>query len=309
MSSTRDQIYKEFKLLNSCSLTQDSSFSNRMLNFPSGICPKNIQKNRYDNVLPNENTRVRLHCPPDGETDYINANYMNDTRSVILTQAPKYNTFHLFWIMVIENNVGVITMLTPVTHGKAEKYWPDKNETLRFTDTHIQNEICISCESIRNVSLENDETLTISKLKICTGDHRSLIVFHIHVNSWPDHSIPSSSNIARYTINCIKSYLGIDKTLLIHCSAGIGRAGTLAALWKLNDNICTCTQGHCNCVIKTVHCLRKYRAGVVQTKEQYNLIYELVYQMDLDTTTTKINTEIPINMLYSGRKNILSLSC
>ena len=307
--SSRDKIYKEFKLLNSCSLTQQSSFSKLVLNFPTGLAPQNIQKNRYDNILPNENTRVRLHCPPDGETDYINANYMNDTKSVILTQAPKHNTFHLFWIMVIENNVGVITMLTPVTQGKAEKYWPDKNETLNFTDTNIQNKISITCESIRIISLENNEKLTVSRLKICTGDLKSLNVFHIHVNSWPDHSVPSNNNIASYTINCIKSYLGIDKTLVIHCSAGIGRAGTLATLWILNDNKCTCLKGHCNCVIKTVHYLRKYRAGVVQTKEQYNLIYELFYKMDLDTCILKTSTEMPITMLYSGRKNVLSLSC
>jgi len=91
--------------------------------FKTARLPKNSQKNRYDQILPNEKTRVKLTCtlsnhPQHKEpcNDYINANLINGKifglkHSYIATQAPLPCTFDDFWRMIWEHNCRVIIML------------------------------------------------------------------------------------------------------------------------------------------------------------------------------------------------------
>jgi len=44
--------------------------------FKTGQLSKNIKKNRYPKILPNEKTRVKLSDPKKEGNDYINANYI-----------------------------------------------------------------------------------------------------------------------------------------------------------------------------------------------------------------------------------------
>lgn len=72
---------------------------------PSAVHPLNKNKNRYPDVLPVEETRVRLS--PVGEipaSDYINANLVRSDEkfSAICSQAPLPHTFDDFWRMVWE---------------------------------------------------------------------------------------------------------------------------------------------------------------------------------------------------------------
>lgn len=80
--------------------------------FPSATHYLNYAKNRYANVLPVEDTRVKLqtdrfdanYCNETRASDFINANYItHGNRTVIATMAPLPNTFNDFWLMVWEN--------------------------------------------------------------------------------------------------------------------------------------------------------------------------------------------------------------
>ena len=73
--------------------------------FASAVHPNNTHKNRYYNILANEESRVRLAPLETGDEDYINANYVdgdipNSKRAYILTQAPLPQTTGDFWRMV-----------------------------------------------------------------------------------------------------------------------------------------------------------------------------------------------------------------
>lgn len=65
--------------------------------------------------------------------------------------------------------------------------------------------------------------------------------------------------------------------IAVHCSAGIGRTGTLLVLYFLIELV---TYQQANSlpvqasIFGTVRSVREQRAGSVQTLEQYNFIYE-----------------------------------
>jgi len=65
----------------------------------------------------------------------------------------------------------------------------------------------------------------------------------------------------------------------VHCSAGIGRTGTLIALHFLLQELLAQreqSQPFQASVFATVRNLREQRAGAVQTLEQYEFIYSFV---------------------------------
>ena len=67
---------------------------------------ENQSKNRYNNILPNENSRVKLTCQVNG-SDYINANHV---LGMIMTQGPLPNTQTEFWLTAFENNCQIVCL-------------------------------------------------------------------------------------------------------------------------------------------------------------------------------------------------------
>mmetsp|Transcript_18730 Transcript_18730/g.17857 ORF Transcript_18730/g.17857 Transcript_18730/m.17857 type:complete len:157 (+) Transcript_18730:391-861(+) len=79
------------------------------------------EKNRYGEILPFEHSRVKLSDQKEKKDNfyhYINASYINTSingekgkQALIAAMAPKENTIEDFWQMVIENKVGLISMV------------------------------------------------------------------------------------------------------------------------------------------------------------------------------------------------------
>ncbi|KAI8625851.1 hypothetical protein F5Y19DRAFT_239480 [Xylariaceae sp. FL1651] len=86
-------------------------------------------KNRYKDILPFEHARVRLTSHETGACDYINASYIQASRShkrYIAAQGPLPATFEDFWSVVWDQDVRVIVMLTAEEEGgqlKCHPYW------------------------------------------------------------------------------------------------------------------------------------------------------------------------------------------
>ncbi|KHJ84895.1 Protein-tyrosine phosphatase [Oesophagostomum dentatum] len=85
-------------------------------------CKSNEAKNRYDDVICIDGSRVVLKGrPPDN--NYIHANWvvMPDKCKYICTQGPLQETVTDFWHMIYSENSTVIVMLCAFEEGKNEK--------------------------------------------------------------------------------------------------------------------------------------------------------------------------------------------
>jgi protein tyrosine phosphatase len=101
MNSNSEEISIKNEFAKLCALTEQTSQSK------SASLHCNRHKNRYGDVLPNEDTQVKLTCL-DGITgsDYINANFVRGenpgSSCFICGQAPLPQTFEDFWRMIWE---------------------------------------------------------------------------------------------------------------------------------------------------------------------------------------------------------------
>ncbi|KAL6065169.1 protein-tyrosine-phosphatase, variant 2 [Balamuthia mandrillaris] len=182
----------------------------------------NIHKNRYGNVLPNPETRVKLQG--GRSSDYINANYVKGESQVyIACQAPLPNTFADFWRMIWEQHSYVIMMLTRLMEKervKAEKYWPTRGPLSRTrrpgtAESESGGEggwkqygsIAVRLERqhqhsakiiVREFSLRHDSSAEEQGLVDLTDleerqEQEIRRVVQIHYTGWPDFGRPKST--------------------------------------------------------------------------------------------------------------------
>jgi protein tyrosine phosphatase len=115
----------------------------------------------------------------------------------------------------------------------------------------------------------------------------SHVVTHYHYVSWPDFGVPSSPQPLLQLSRCLDQHRRpVGSPIVVHCKAGIGRSGTFCALdiasHRLRRLWCgrvrACAEGAAALVdlAALVLSLRQQRAGMVQTREQYRLVYEVV---------------------------------
>mmetsp|Transcript_29360 Transcript_29360/g.45371 ORF Transcript_29360/g.45371 Transcript_29360/m.45371 type:complete len:513 (-) Transcript_29360:43-1581(-) len=269
---------------------------------------KNTKKNRYNDVLPYDHTRVKLKIEEDASSsdpdppsdssssssstskkdspssdsatssdspsdsssaasssspnsaspsspnstsacallsaDYINASMIRGLLGYryIATQAPLPNTVADFWQMVWEQNTHTVVMLTRFVEGgktKAMRYWPSLRESftldsnfeivLRNERMHPSQHICV-----RNIVLR----------KLSEGVLQSRVITHLHYTEWPDYGLPQSTDGIRTLVH-LTDALSRDQRptghrssfheetyppIVVHCSAGIGRAGTFISI-------------------------------------------------------------------------------
>ena len=87
----------------------DSIFTTRDLSTAVALKQANAEKNRYRNVLPYDDYRVKLNqLPGDPFSDYINASYIDGyqiAREFIAAQGPTTNTVGDFWRMIWERDI------------------------------------------------------------------------------------------------------------------------------------------------------------------------------------------------------------
>lgn len=254
-------------------------------------------KNRYANVIPLPETRVFL-TPIDGyvNSDYINANYVTGPKSTknyyIACQAPMQNTVEDFWRMVWEQQSKVILMLTHLFENGGEKcvdYLPP-SEVLDchrlFGDFQI---------TLKNREVKEKYVISILQLKnMVSNSWRE--VTHLWYLGWPEKGVPSEANSliaflieARSYIKALPSSENVKtkngdslangspnlehSPIVVHCSPGTARTGTVIACDIAIREFELARQVD---IPKTVYRIRRDRASSVQTKEQYEFIYNVI---------------------------------
>ncbi|KFV81036.1 Receptor-type tyrosine-protein phosphatase eta, partial [Struthio camelus australis] len=233
--------------------------------------PENRGKNRYNNVLPYDISRVKLSARSLAADDYINANYMpgyTSKKAFIAAQGPLPNTIDDFWRMIWEKNIYSIVMLTKCVEQartKCEQYWPD-NQSMRYGDIIVTtiSEIVLPEWTIRDFSVENSNASEIHTVR------------QFHFTSWPDHGVPETTDLLinfRHLVQEYNSQNPVDSPTLVHCSAGVGRTGTFIAIDRLIQQI---EMENTVDVYGVVYDLRMHRPLMVQTEDQYVFLNQCV---------------------------------
>jgi len=125
-----------------------------------------------------------------------------------------------------------------------------------------------------------DENSNVSEEEEVTPDEGNSIVrkvTQLHCTKWPDFGIPDSAEVMKDLITEVDiRKRGVDKPIVVHCSAGIGRTGTFVAIHMcLQKDL----QGEEIDISKTVRSLREQRLGMIQSEEQYFFVYTVVHEI------------------------------
>ncbi|KAM9753726.1 LOW QUALITY PROTEIN: receptor-type tyrosine-protein phosphatase beta-like [Menidia menidia] len=240
----------------------------------SALLPENRGKNRYNNILPYDSTRVKLsYVDDDPCSDYINASYIPGNqfrREYVATQGPLPGTKDDFWKMVWEQNVHNLVMVTQcVEKGrvKCDHYWPCDQDPLYYGDLIVQ----MLSESVL-------PEWTIREFRICSEEQRgsARLVRQFHFTVWPDHGVPDSTRSLVQFTRTVRDYVsrspGAGPTV-VHCSAGVGRTGTFIVLDRVLQQL------DCRDSVDlygVAFDLRLHRSHMVQTEGQYLYLHQCV---------------------------------
>ncbi|KAL7403339.1 hypothetical protein ABVT39_027926 [Epinephelus coioides] len=246
---------------------------------------ENKPKNRYNNVLPYDSSRVKLsiiHGSP--YDDYINANYMpgyNSRKEFIAAQGPLPTTVNEFWRMIWEKNVQTLVMLTRCNEQgrvKCEQYWAPGIKHFDNITVTTTSEIPLEDWTIRDFDIKN----------VKTAETRS--VRHFHFTAWPDHGVPQTTELLISFRHMVREHMeqySRHSPTVVHCSAGVGRTGTFIAIDRLIFQI---EREYYVDVYGIVHDLRMHRPLMVQTEDQYVFLNQCA--MDIIRSRTGTNVDL-----------------
>lgn len=233
--------------------------------------------------------------------DYLNASVIPpfptsghaDRRSYIASQAPLPHTLPIFYANLIARKVSLVVNLTAFTeHGrvKSDEYWPMKKGQVWESGPY-------RLQQRRDPQLISDATLTTSstlyslRLENKEKDKEQQHDFALlHVTSWPDFGAFSSSVFAAL-LDLIDKTANKGQDIWVHCSAGIGRSGTVIAALLARDlgpQLASALQlgrlttpsmvveGALQAAQKLVDHERRYRPKMVQTADQLGMVANAV---------------------------------
>ncbi|XP_076257286.1 uncharacterized protein LOC143194409 isoform X19 [Rhynchophorus ferrugineus] len=238
------------------------------------VLPENKRKNRYPNILPWDHCRVKLNIDEDDEicSDYINASYIkgaSNKNEYIATQGPLAGTCRDFWKMVVQENVKIIVMVSKFIENnrdKCYKYFPKNHETML-----VGEDIEVRCSTELHFGVYCVRTLQVRK------DYTLVTVTHMQFLEWPDFGVPTGTENMLQFCHQLRNRWGSEGGLaLVHCSAGVGRTGTLIA----TDILLQAIESESKIsVYNTILEMRRQRRSMVQTQKQYMYIHQLIKSM------------------------------
>ncbi|XP_060043756.1 tyrosine-protein phosphatase non-receptor type 13 isoform X10 [Erinaceus europaeus] len=233
-----------------------------------GQTKENRRKNRYKNILPYDATRV----PLGDEGGYINASFVRipvggEEFVYIACQGPLPITVGDFWQMIWEQKSTVIAMMTQEVEGekiKCQRYWPN---TLGRT-TMVNDRLRLALVKIQQLKGFVMRAMTLEDIQ--TGEVRH--ISHLNFTAWPDHDTPSQPDDLLTFISYLR-HIHRSGPVITHCSAGIGRSGTLICIDVVLGLISQDLEFD---IFDVVRCMRLQRHGMVQTEDQYIFCYQVI---------------------------------
>ncbi|KAM3141925.1 hypothetical protein pb186bvf_006011 [Paramecium bursaria] len=254
----RKDFEKEFGILRSFTETK----SHEKLYVKSS--PQIDSLNRYTNIIPYQHSLVS-----DDPQFYINANYIKDIhgniKQFIATQGPKKESVDHFWHMIWVNKVQVIVMLCNLCEkgrSQCEQYWPNLGDQqvngqyfVKVLDQKIQKDLVENTILVKN----NQQEFNLKQF---------------WWQGWPDFGVPAENSfpLIDYIISILIQTQKNQGKPVVHCSAGVGRTGTVLSMCYVKEALNSGKQAIS--IFSFVRKLREQRPLMVNTAEQYALIYK-----------------------------------
>ncbi|XP_068607927.1 tyrosine-protein phosphatase non-receptor type 6 [Brachionichthys hirsutus] len=188
--------------------------------------------------------------------------------------------------MVWEQNVRIIVMVTALRHKDVvlcEKYWPLK-----------QGSVYHGLIQVTTVCRTQGPDYFITTINLRQRDCPiGRTIRHYYYPSWPDRGVPKDpSSLCAFT-NQVRLNLEAIPRLgptVVHCSAGIGRSGTLVTLlWMMQ----LCARGIRPDIRAAVEDLRLHRMWMVQNLEQYVFVHQCLLHWLRGGSSTYPHTQRP----------------
>ncbi|XP_049486779.1 tyrosine-protein phosphatase non-receptor type 13 isoform X3 [Panthera uncia] len=250
-----------------------------------GQTKENRRKNRYKNILPYDATRV----PLGDEGGYINASFIKipvgkEEFVYIACQGPLPTTVGDFWQMIWEQKSTVIAMMTQEVEGekiKCQRYWPN----ILGKTTMVSDRLRLAL--VRMQQLKGFVVRAMALEDIQTGETRH--ISHLNFTAWPDHDTPSQPDDLLTFISYMR-HIHKSGPIITHCSAGIGRSGTLICIDVVLGLI---SQDLDFDISDLVRCMRLQRHGMVQTEDQYVFCYQVILYVLTRLQAKEEQTEQP----------------
>ncbi|CAG0881390.1 unnamed protein product [Cyprideis torosa] len=244
----------------------------------------NRRKNRYKDILPFDHTRVKLsEFPGVPGSDYINANFIrgaSGSPAYIASQGPLPHTVNDFWRMVVECEVQVLVMVCNERESgkhKCEQYWPDEEEP------RTMGNVTVSLAKSRQICPDFLVRTLAMEYTTEDGKQEQRTICQFHYTAWPDHGVPSKVRPLLDLVLLVRDCQASEtRPVLVHCSAGCGRTGTLCAIdyvlsllrnGKLVENFS---------LFDIIADMRRQRIAMVQTRDQYILVHRAVRELFME---------------------------
>lgn len=257
-----------------------------------------MNRNRYANVDPYANNRVKLRVP-EHHNDYINASpiVLENTKSgtkmkFIATQGPKGEITHHMWRMIWHETTSpaVVIMLTQTHESGKEKCYPyfprsPSSPTITLNEHDEFEDGFTTTVTLQNLTKDEEARAQIRELEMRNADgSESKKIWHLLFGGWPDFLVPEGADrIALLKLIHMSRSKNADNSSnprIIHCSAGVGRTGTFIALdWllqELEEGSLDEVDEDADPIVDVVENLRHQRMMMVQGEAQFAFIYDVL---------------------------------
>jgi protein tyrosine phosphatase len=207
------------------------------------------------NNRPHDASQVQL--VPTNYLQKIYASYCLD-RSLILSEAPTAETMASFLQMVYENSDAIFMLQHPSEINPKYANYP-------------------FFPSMDRKNLRSTGDIDECDLEFFAQD-LSKRVRHYHLLNWPDGTGGTPESIAKVVRNALRTVRPV-----IHCAAGYGRSGTVAAVISAYRRVTIKKDTPLFLIMRVVVDLRKERLRAVGSLEQYKSVYDtlkLLLQQD-----------------------------
>lgn len=242
---------------------------------------------RYNNVLP-----YAINCVTTGiEGQDINGSYIRSgNRVFIACQGPSDKTIDAFWQAVVHHGTLAVIALGPTTERQTEKF-SDRyfifDQPLTLTDgTRVEKtgiDTAIDWQFSIKARNKPDKILNhciITRTFTLTSPNGTTTsVKHLHCPSWQD-MMGGDPRVLTELINCIRATPDPHLPIVVHCSAGLGRTGTLIAGYDMHHQLTTSPEKPIS-LAATIMQHRHQRYGVVQSQEQIEMLLAYLAQQIL----------------------------